>query len=63
MAATGTLSDSSGLDQLRLATGKDFQVALAPSSEIDRCIKRYLGVGADTMQSMVSEAGETKDGG
>lgn len=33
-------------------------MALAPLSEINRCIKRYLGVGADTVQSMVSEAGE-----
>lgn len=50
--------DTSAIDQLRLATGLDLQVALAPQAEIDRCIKRYLGVGADTVQSMISEAGE-----
>jgi len=33
-------------------------VALAPSAEIDRCIKSLLGVGADTLQSLVSEAEE-----
>ncbi|MBN1360555.1 MAG: type II secretion system ATPase GspE [Sedimentisphaerales bacterium] len=50
--------DTSAVDELRLATGRDFQLALAPSTEIDRCIKKYLGVGADTVQSMISEAGE-----
>jgi type II secretion system protein E len=58
LAVTSDPFDSSGVDELRLATGKDLQVALAPLAEIDRCIKRYLGVGADTVQSMISEAGE-----
>ena len=50
--------DTSAIDELRLATGRDFQIALAPLADIDRCIKQYLGVGADTVQSMLSEAGE-----
>lgn len=50
--------DTSAIDELRLATGQDLQIALAPPAEIDRCIKRHLGVGADTVQSMISEAGE-----
>jgi len=50
--------DTSAIDELRLATGRDFKIALAPSTEIDQCIKQYLGVGADTVQSMISEAGE-----
>lgn len=50
--------DTSAIDELRLATGRDFQIALAPLAEIDQCIKQYLGVGADTVQSMISEAGE-----
>ncbi len=50
--------DTSAIDELRLATGRDFKIALAPLGEIDRCIKQYLGVGADTVQSMISEAGE-----
>jgi type II secretion system protein E len=58
LAVTGNPFDTSGIDELRLATGREFQVALAPQTEIDRCIKRYLGVGADTVQSMISEAGE-----
>lgn len=52
---TSTASDTSGIDELRLATGMDFKPALAPSVEIIRCIKRCLGVGADTVQSMVTE--------
>ncbi len=58
LAVTSNPFDTSGIDELRLATGREFQIALAPLTEIDRCIKRYLGVGADTVQSMISEAGE-----
>ncbi len=58
LAVTSNPFDTSGIDELGLATGREFQVALAPQAEIDRCIKRYLGVGADTVQSMISEAGE-----
>jgi general secretion pathway protein E/type IV pilus assembly protein PilB len=58
LAVTSNPFDTSAIDELRLATGREFQIALAPQAEIDRCIKRYLGVGADTVQSMISEAGE-----
>jgi len=58
LAVTSNPFDTIGLDELSLATGKDFRLALAPSAEIDRCIKRCLGLGADTVQSMISEAGE-----
>jgi len=55
---TSRVFDSSGLDELRLATGLDVHPVLAPAAEIDRFIKKYLGVGADTLQSM----GEEDDG-
>jgi general secretion pathway protein E/type IV pilus assembly protein PilB len=58
LAVTSNPFDTSAIDELRLATGRDYQVALAPLADIDRCIKRHLGVGADTVQSMISEAGE-----
>jgi type II secretion system protein E len=58
LVVTNNPFDTSAIDELRLATGRDFQLGLAPLAEIDRCIKRYLGVGADTVQSMISEAGE-----
>ena len=54
--ATNRLFDTSGIDELRLASGLEFRVALAPSAEINRYIKSLLGVGADTLQSLVSEA-------
>lgn len=56
-AVTSVISDSSGIDELRLATGKDYKIALSPSQDISRCIKESLGVGADTVQSMVTEVG------
>ena len=49
---TSRLFDSSGLDELRLATGIEMHPVIATSAEIDRFIKKYLGVGADTLQSM-----------
>jgi general secretion pathway protein E/type IV pilus assembly protein PilB len=49
---TSRLFDSSGLDQLRLAAGTEIHPIVAPSAEVDRFIKKYLGVGADTLQSM-----------
>ena len=52
VVATSKLFDSTGLDELRLVTGIDVRPALAPAREIDRFAKRYLGVGADTLQSM-----------
>ncbi len=58
LVVTNNPFDTSAVDELRLATGQDFRVALAPLAEIDRCIKKYLGVGADTVQTMISEAGE-----
>jgi len=53
--ATSKLFDTAGLDELRVATGMEFTTALAPSAEVDRAIKRVLGVGADTLQSMGDE--------
>ena len=44
--------DLAGIDQLRLASGIELIPALAVGSEIDRYAKKYLGVGADTLQSM-----------
>ena len=49
---TSRIFDTTGLDEIRLATGMDVHPVLAPSIEIERFIKKYLGVGADTLQSM-----------
>jgi len=57
LVAVSRLSDTTPLDQLRLATGKDCTPALAPASEIDRALKHILGVGADTLQSLDAAAG------
>jgi len=55
--AASRLFDTTGLDELRLASGREVRLALAPAAEIDRCLKRCLGVGADTVQSMVADGG------
>ncbi|HUO07377.1 MAG TPA: ATPase, T2SS/T4P/T4SS family [Phycisphaerae bacterium] len=53
--ATNRVFDTSGLDELRLTTRMDFHPVLASTAEIDRAIKRLLGIGADTLQSMAGE--------
>src|SRR3989440_11143960 len=56
IVATSKLFDLTPLDELRLACGRDVRPVLAPANEIDRCMKRFLGVGADTLQTLVSDA-------
>ena len=58
--ATGRLFDLSGLDELRLATGREVKAVIAPVGEIDRCIKRLLGIGADTLQSLAADGDGVK---
>lgn len=56
--ATSRVFDSTGLEELRMATGRECRAVLAPASEIERCIKRSLGIGADTLQSMDNDSVE-----
>jgi type II secretion system protein E len=56
LVATSKLFDLTPLDELRLACGRDVRPVLAPANDIDRCMKRFLGVGADTLQTLVSDA-------
>ncbi len=53
--ATSRPFDATGLDELRLASGKDVLIALAPAGDIDRVLKQVVGVGADTIQSLESD--------
>ena len=55
--ATSRLFNAVGVDELRLATGREYQLVLAPSNQIARCLKSRLGIGADTVQMIVSGAG------
>jgi len=56
VVASSRLCDTTGLDELRLATGLDCRLALSPSTEIDRCTRKFLGVGADTLETMSSDS-------
>jgi general secretion pathway protein E/type IV pilus assembly protein PilB len=58
LVATSRVSDTSGVDELRVVSGRDLAIVLAPSTEIDRALKNLLGVGADTLQSLAQESGE-----
>jgi general secretion pathway protein E/type IV pilus assembly protein PilB len=56
VVASSKLFDTAGLDELRLACGREVRGVLSTSTEINRCLKQLLGVGADTLQSLVSES-------
>ena len=43
------------LDDLRLLLKCDIEPVLAPSHDIRDCIKRYYGIGADTVDSLLAE--------
>src|SRR6185437_4245910 len=55
LVATSRITDISALDELRVASGRDVSPALATSTELDRALKKLLGVGADTLQSLNAE--------
>ena len=55
VVATSRLFDTSALDELRVVSGFDVRPVLSPAAEIDRCLRRSLGTGADTLQSLASE--------
>jgi type II secretion system protein E len=55
LVATSRLSDATGLEEMQVLSGCECRPALAMAAEIDRHLKSSLGVGADTMQSLVSE--------
>src|SRR5262245_6593697 len=38
--ATSRISETAGIDELRLVSGREFTLALAPHTEIDRCLKQ-----------------------
>ena len=58
VVATSRLFDTSALDELRMAGGVDVRPVLAPAAEIEQCLRRNLGTGADTLQSLATEAGD-----
>ena len=49
---TSKVFDHHGLDELRLATGMEVHPAISTAAEVDRFARKYLGVGADTLQGM-----------
>ncbi len=58
--ATSNLCDMTGLDALRLASGRDCRPVAATSAEIQRCLKSLLGVGADTLQTLASASDDVQ---
>ena len=48
--------DSKAINQLRISSSLDFDLALCCREDINRFIKTHLGLGADTIQTMVDKA-------
>ncbi len=55
--ATSRLFATQGLDSLKTLTGLKLKPVLAPSDAIQREMKKSLGVGADTIDTLGGEAG------
>jgi general secretion pathway protein E/type IV pilus assembly protein PilB len=55
--ATASPLDLPGVDELRMVSGCDVEPVLADGEQIARCLNALLGVGAETMEVLVSEAG------
>ncbi|MCI0744636.1 MAG: GspE/PulE family protein [Verrucomicrobia subdivision 3 bacterium] len=55
--ATSRLFATQGLDTLKTLTGLKLKPVLAPSESIQREMKKRLGVGADTIDTLDEEAG------
>ncbi len=47
--------DTKAADGLRLMTGLDVKMALAPQEEIEKAIKKFYGVGADAIEKMIDD--------
>ena len=54
---TSKVFDHHGIDELRLATGMEIHPAISTAAEVDRFARKYLGVGADTLQGLAEEDG------
>ena len=61
--ATSRLFATQGLDALKTLTGLSLAPVLAPSEAIQREIKKRLGVGADTMDTLAGESLQVVDEG
>ena len=61
--ATSRLFATQGLDALKTLTGLTLAPVLAPSEAIQREIKKRLGVGADTMDTLAGESLQVVDEG
>ena len=59
--ATSRLFATQGLDALKTLTGLSLAPVLAPSEAIQREIKKRLGVGADTMDTLAGESLQVVD--
>lgn len=57
--ATSTLFDSAGIDELRVVSGMEIEAVLALSDQIEEALSKHLGVGAETMQSLMQHGGIT----
>ncbi|MEM9020145.1 MAG: GspE/PulE family protein [Planctomycetota bacterium] len=51
--ATSSLFETVGMDELRITSGLDIEPSLATSEQIAKALSKHLGVGAETMQSLV----------
>lgn len=57
LVASSRLFDNAGIDELRVVSGRQVRLALAPADQIDRALKQTVAVGADTIETLASDKG------
>ncbi|MBU1124683.1 MAG: Flp pilus assembly complex ATPase component TadA, partial [Candidatus Omnitrophica bacterium] len=51
--------DIKTLDEIRMQVGLDIEMALASAIEVAECLKKYYGLGADTLEGITAGAGSS----
>jgi len=53
--AVPRMMDVNSLDEIRLGLGLDIDIVLAPSTQIEEMLKRHYGLGAETVDKIISQ--------
>lgn len=59
--ATASLFETAGLDELAVLTGLEFVPVLAEAEGIERALRQFQGIGADTVQSLAAGSDSAPD--
>ncbi len=59
--AVSEILDIHTLDEIRFGLGLEIELALAPQKEIEEMLKKYYGIGAVTLDKIITQSADTED--